>query len=61
MAMSQKLPEIGIVSYPGAQAASVLGMTDILTYADGCARKKLARDRPLLRVSHWRMGNPPAN
>ncbi|WP_341486393.1 GlxA family transcriptional regulator [Pararhizobium sp. A13] len=55
MAISQKLPEIGIVSYPGAQAASVLGMTDILIYADGCARKKLAGDRPLLRVSHWRM------
>src|SRR5919112_4387791 len=51
--MSDNIPEIGIVLYPGSQMAAVLGMTDLLTYAEELARGKQSSDRPLLRVSHW--------
>lgn len=46
--------EIGIVLYPGAQMAAVLGLTDLLGVADRLAReKRQLQDAPLLRVSHW--------
>lgn len=46
--------EIGIVLYPGAQMAAVLGLTDLFAVADRQAREK-RRDQntPLLRASHW--------
>jgi transcriptional regulator GlxA family with amidase domain len=51
---AEKATEIGLVLYPGAQMAAVLGMTDLFTVADGLARKKHQdRKTPLLRVSHW--------
>lgn len=47
--------EIGIVLYPRAQMAAVLGMTDLFSFADGLARQRHENpERPLLRVSHWR-------
>jgi transcriptional regulator GlxA family with amidase domain len=47
--------EIGLLLYPGAQMAAVLGMTDLLGVAERLARKRLPeRELPLLRVSHWR-------
>ena len=46
--------EIGILIYPGAQMAAVLGLTDLLGVADRLARTKSAgREGPRLRVSHW--------
>jgi transcriptional regulator GlxA family with amidase domain len=48
--------EIGLVLYPGAQMAAVLGMTDFLMLAD-----RIAADGsddpppPLLRISHWQL------
>lgn len=58
--------DIGIVCYPGSQAASIHGLTDLFTYADYFARMHADRtpanipkpaapgDRPFLRVTHWR-------
>jgi transcriptional regulator GlxA family with amidase domain len=52
--MSPGPPEIGILIYPGAQIASVLGLTDLLTVAEGLARKKVPKsEAALLSVSHW--------
>jgi transcriptional regulator GlxA family with amidase domain len=41
--------EIGIVNYPGAQVASILGLTDLFGVASG-----IALDQRPLRVTHWR-------
>ncbi|MGY2048034.1 GlxA family transcriptional regulator [Methylobacterium sp. JK268] len=47
--------EIGLVVYPGVQMAAVLGMTDVLTFADGLPRcGGTRRPHTGLRVSHWR-------
>jgi transcriptional regulator GlxA family with amidase domain len=47
--------EIGLVLYPRAQMAAVLGMTDLFNYADNLARQRHQNpELPLLRVSHWR-------
>jgi transcriptional regulator GlxA family with amidase domain len=52
--MAGNMTEIGIVKFPGAQMAAVLGMTDLFVTADGLARREHASPRqPLLRVSHW--------
>jgi hypothetical protein len=51
--MPENIPEVGIVLYPGSQTAAVLGMTDLMTYAEELARGKRESDRRLLRVSHW--------
>ena len=46
--------EIGIVVYPGAQLAAVLGLTDLFGIAERFAREKREdRDSPLLRISQW--------
>ena len=50
--------EIGILIYQGAQMAAVLGLTDLLTIADGLAQKKRGSDEPLLRVTHWATPDP---
>lgn len=53
--------EIGILNYDGAQAAAVLGMTDLLNAAAGIARQSHGVSHPLLRVSHWtRASGKPA-
>ena len=49
--------EIGILLYPGVQAASVLGITDFLTFADRRARAADGADEPALRISHWQEGD----
>lgn len=52
--MADELIEIGILKFPGAQMAAVLGMTDLFTTADSLARRSHADpEQPLLRVSHW--------
>ncbi|HWU00038.1 MAG TPA: GlxA family transcriptional regulator [Terriglobales bacterium] len=50
--------EIGIVVYPGAQQAAVLGLTDLFAIADRAAADRAATGEgaaevPRLRVSHW--------
>jgi transcriptional regulator GlxA family with amidase domain len=51
--------EIGILIYPGAQMAAVLGLTDLFGVADRLARAKQPdRDVPLVRVSHWATQSP---
>jgi transcriptional regulator GlxA family with amidase domain len=52
--MVDGVTEIGIVNFPGAQMAAVLGMTDLFITAEQLARRSgetLAR--PRLRVSRW--------
>jgi transcriptional regulator GlxA family with amidase domain len=43
--------EIGIVHYPGAQVACILGLTDLFGFASTVA---LDRGQSPLRVTHWR-------
>jgi len=45
--------EIGIVLYPGVQAASVLGLTDLFEIAANVARDQQPDGRFPLRVTHW--------
>lgn len=46
--------EIGIIIYPGAQMAAVLGLTDLFGIAERFAMAKREDvTTPLLRVSHW--------
>lgn len=55
MAAQSSPVEIGILLYPGAQMAAVLGLTDLFGVADRQARAKgEPSEAPLLRVSHWR-------
>jgi transcriptional regulator GlxA family with amidase domain len=54
----QKPIEIGLVIYPGAQMAAVLGMTDFLTLAGRIASEQAnGRQIPSLRISHWQLQN----
>jgi transcriptional regulator GlxA family with amidase domain len=46
--------EIGIVLYPGVQAAPVHGLTDLFGIAAGIALDEKADNRFPLRVTHWR-------
>lgn len=45
--------EIGILLYPGAQMAAVLGLTDLFAFAQRIASERAAPGMPALRVSHW--------
>ena len=45
--------EIGIVHYPGAQVASVLGLTDLLGVASAVALDLRRSGQSPLRVTHW--------
>jgi len=47
----QQRAEIALLNYPGAQLASILGLTDILMLANRMARTKGVDS--LMRVSHW--------
>lgn len=61
-AMETVPPEIGIVNFPGAQVAAVLGMTDLFAAADQLAREASGQpDRPLLRVSQWEWASDAAS
>ena len=52
--MMDERAEIGIVNFPGAQMAAILGMTDLFTTADQLAWTARSRAMgPRLRVSHW--------
>jgi transcriptional regulator GlxA family with amidase domain len=46
--------EIGIVDYPGAQAACVLGLTDLFGVASRIALDRRRSGSSPLRVTHWK-------
>ena len=50
--------EIGLVLYPGAQLAAVLGLTDLFGVASGIAARHRRQNFNPLRVSHWQPGVP---
>ena len=45
--------EIGLVMYPGAQLAAVLGLTDLFGVANRIAVERQKTGLPALRVTHW--------
>jgi len=45
--------EIGIVLYPRAQMATVLGLTDLFALADKIATRHGSGAEPMLRLTHW--------
>lgn len=51
--MADVRAEIGLMLYPGCQAAMVHGMTDLCAIASSFSRD---RGGAVLRVSHWQMG-----
>src|SRR5580700_9353882 len=46
--------EIGIVHYPGAQAACILGLTDLFRAASTIALDQRRAGQSPLRVTHWK-------
>ena len=46
--------EIGIVHYPGAQVACILGLTDLLSIACTIALDQRRSGQTALRVTHWK-------
>lgn len=49
---------IGVLIYPGAQMAAVLGMTDLFRVAGDIAARRHDQDVRPLMVSHWRAATP---
>lgn len=47
--------EIGIVLYPGAQSAAVLGLTDLFSLAGKIAARSHVPNAPELHVTHWQL------
>jgi hypothetical protein len=46
--------EIGIVHYPGAQVACILGLTDLFGVASTIVRDQRRSGQSPLRVTHWK-------
>jgi hypothetical protein len=46
--------EIGIVDYPGAQVACILGLTDLFGIASTIAIDQRRSGQTALRVRHWK-------
>lgn len=53
MSGDDKLPEIGLLLYPGAQLAAVHGLTDLFEVANRIASARGATNGAVIRVSHW--------
>jgi transcriptional regulator GlxA family with amidase domain len=49
--------EIGLVQYPGAQQAAILGLTDLFDVANTVACRFLNSSTPSLRISHWQQAS----
>lgn len=47
--------EIGIVDYPGAQVACILGLTDLFGVASAIALEQRRSGQTPLRVTHWKL------
>lgn len=52
--------EIGLVLYPGAQQASVLGLTDLFGVANRISAARQEQSQLPLRVTHWEQEAPDA-
>jgi transcriptional regulator GlxA family with amidase domain len=52
--------EIGLVLYPGAQQAAVLGLTDLFRVANRMTLSRLQQSEPPLRVTHWQQATADA-
>jgi transcriptional regulator GlxA family with amidase domain len=52
---AQEPVEIGLVLYPGAQLAAVLGMSDLFDFASRTAARRVGQGGPTLRVTHWQL------
>lgn len=50
--------EIGLLLYPGAQLATVLGLADLFTFAQRITDERGAPDAPVLRISQWQRQSP---
>ncbi|WP_244479168.1 DJ-1/PfpI family protein [Stenotrophomonas terrae] len=50
--------QVGILLYPGAQLAAVLGLTDLFALAGRLASERAAPAAPELQVTHWRIEAP---
>jgi transcriptional regulator GlxA family with amidase domain len=50
---ARKPIEIAVVSFAGAQATSIHGLTDLFGYADYFARLHTGSADPTIRVTHW--------
>ena len=48
--------DVAITCFPGSQATSIHGLTDLFTYADYYARELSGRSEPFVRITHWRTG-----
>jgi len=55
---NRNIIEIGILLYPAAQLATVLGLTDLFVFAQRIASERGATDTPTLRISQWQMQSP---
>lgn len=50
--------EIGLLIYPGAQQAAVLGLNDLFCVANMFSQKYQKSNENLLRVTHWQQSGP---
>ena len=48
-----RISEVGIVLYSGAQMSAVLGLTDLFTVANKLSGERAGADARELRISHW--------
>jgi transcriptional regulator GlxA family with amidase domain len=48
-----RISEVGVVLYSGAQMSSVLGLTDLFTVANKLSVERAGADARELRISHW--------
>jgi transcriptional regulator GlxA family with amidase domain len=48
--------EIGLLLYPGVLMSAVMGLTDLLFYADMITRERLGITEPMIRVTHLSPG-----
>jgi transcriptional regulator GlxA family with amidase domain len=46
--------EVAIVCYPGSQATSIHGLTDLFTYADSYAKEQACTANAFVRITHWK-------
>jgi transcriptional regulator GlxA family with amidase domain len=57
---SDKITEIGLLLYPGAQAAAVAGLTDLFLVANRLSAERGGPRARELRTSHWRASEEAA-
>jgi hypothetical protein len=50
-----RISEVGIVLYSGAQMSSVLGLTDLFIVANKLSVERAGADARELRISHWQV------